>query len=76
MDPAFRPNANCSGFVVEGGASRQWQEPGWGVSYLVEIVRVAARVGDVLELLPECRVEREDVLVCLNGLSISKAPLQ
>ena len=55
--------------VVDQGARWERQQPRGGVRHVrIEVVRVPARVGDVLQLRHERRVEREDIPVRLRAV--------
>ena len=66
-DPALGTHPNVQRGLVHHRARGQRQRPGGRVRHvLVEVVRVAARVGDVLQLRHERRVQREHVPVRLH----------
>ena len=66
MNPALCLHSYRTRRFVERRAGGERQLPGgWVCHKFVEVIGVTARVGDVLKLRPERRVERENVFVGL-----------
>lgn len=71
VHPALRFHTDRAGDVIECRSSGQRQLPSRRVRHeLIEVVGEATRVGGILELGPERRVEREDVLIGLMYLQL------
>lgn len=67
MHAAFGTHTDCTGDVIERRTSGEWQLALRRVRHeVIKIVRVATRVGDILQLRVEGRVEWEEVLMRLS----------